>query len=86
MYEGEEKEKGWEAVGFGACHDWSLKYYNFSIQFEAYQGAQYRQAEITQPRTEILERSEEAERVGVEVKDGLGMMKVGIRRMIAYPR
>lgn len=35
--EGEEKEEGQKAGGFAACHDWSLKYYNFSIRFEVYQ-------------------------------------------------
>lgn len=35
--EGGEKEEGQKAVGFGGCHDWSLKYYNFSIRFETYQ-------------------------------------------------
>lgn len=54
--EGEEKEEGQKAGGFWACHDWSLKYYNFSIRFEVYQGAQYRLAAVTQLETEKMRR------------------------------
>jgi len=69
--EGEEKEERQEAVSFGACHDWSLKYYNFSIRFEAYQGAQYRQAAIPQLRKEKMRRREEVGWIRVAVEDGL---------------